>query len=146
MTSNHCSDSLTEIPRTHFGPPPPTIQILKHKRTPKLTHSILSKTRLKQTTHNTAKNLDNIEAIILSHFHQETDILCLQELPSIPQLDSSLNLTMYCNTAPDNTHGVTNIPPNYLSTFSKQVKHPNTHGTLIIMLSWCLFVLVILVK
>ena len=38
---------------------------------------------------------------------------------------------MYCNTAPDNTNGVAIILPNYLSTFSKLVKHPNTHGTLI---------------
>ena len=131
MTNIINSQTPTTTHYTHFAPHPPIIHVPQHSGTVNHTHPLLSKTKLKLTSHNTAKNLENIEAIILSHFHQDTDILCLQELPNTPQRDPSLNLTMYCNVASDHTNGVAIILPNYLSTFSKLVKHPNIHGTLI---------------
>ena len=121
-TTPHC---------TQFTPHPPIIHLPQHNRTTNQTHPLLFNTELKLTSHNTAKNLENIEAIILSRFHKEADILCLQDLPNTPQLDPSLNLTMYCDMAPDHTNGVAIILPNYLSTFSKLIKHPNIRGTLL---------------
>ena len=131
MTNINNSQTSTTTHYTHFTPHPPIIHLPQHNGTVNRTQALLSKSKLKLTSRNTAKNLENIEAIILSHFHQDTDILCLQELPNTPQLDPSLNLTMYCNVASDHTHGVAIILPNYLSTFSKLVKHPNIHDTLI---------------
>ena len=82
---------------------------------------IHSETRLTLTTHNTAKNIDNLDAIILRHQQQGTDILCLQEIPTTPSLHSLLNLRTFTNI----------IMHSSLSPFVTQLKHDKVNGCLI---------------
>ena len=69
---------------------PPFIFLPHHPNTTKHHHPILSKTTLQITTHNTAKNMHDIQATVLHHFNKGTDILCLQEIPSNITLDNSI--------------------------------------------------------
>ena len=62
------------------------------------------KTTLQITTHNTAKNMHDIQATVLHHFNKGTDILCLQEIPSNITLANSLGLTTFENYVPDKTN------------------------------------------
>ena len=66
---------------------------------------IRSKTRLTLTTHNTAKNIHNLDAIILRHQQQRTNILCLQEIPTTSSLRSLLNLLTFTNISSDKSNG-----------------------------------------
>ena len=94
---------------------------------------IHSKTHLTLTTHNTAKNIDNLEAIILRHQQQGTDILCLQEIRTTPSLHSLLNIRTFRNVSSDKSNGTAIIIHSSLPPFVTQLKHDKVNGCLIAM-------------
>ena len=89
---------------------------------------IHSKTQLTLTTHYTAKNIDKREAIILHHMHNQTDILCLQEIPYKPNLFHLLNTHIYTNKTDDHTNGTAIIIHSSLSPYTSTIKHNRVHG------------------
>ena len=123
-----------DIPLPPGVPQPPSYDTNIHKA-PKPTtptdNLIHSRTRLTLTTHNTAKNIDNLDAIILRHQQQGTDILCLQEIPTAPSLHSLLNLHTFTNISSDKSNGTAIIIHSSLSPFVKQIKHDKVNGCLI---------------
>ena len=122
-----------DIPLPPGVPQPPSYGTNIHKA-PKPTtptdNLIHSKTRLTLTTHNTAKNIDNLDAIILRHQQQGTDILCLQEIPTAPSLHSLLNLHTFTNISSDKSNGTAIIIHSSLSPFVTQIKHDKVNGCL----------------
>ena len=122
-----------DIPLPPGVPQPPSYDTNIHKA-PKPTtptdNLIHSKTRLTLTTHNTAKNIDNLDAIILRHQQQGTDILCLQEIPTAPSLHSLLNLHTFTNISSDKSNGTAIIIHSSLSPFLTQIKHDKVNGCL----------------
>ena len=89
---------------------------------------IHSKTQLTLTTHNTAKKIDKLEAIILHHMYNQTDILCLQEGPHAPNLSHLLNTHIYTNITNDHTNGTAIIIHSSLSRYTNPIKHDRVHG------------------
>ena len=80
------------------------------------------------TTHNTAKNIDKLEAIILQHMQNQTDILCLQEIPHAPNLSHLLNTHIYTNITNDHTNCTAIIIHSSLSPYTTTIKHDRVHG------------------
>ena len=123
-----------DIPLPPGVPEPPRYATNIHKA-PKPTtptdNLIHSKTRLTLTTHNTAKTIDSLDAIILRHQQQGTDILCLQEIPTAPSLHSLLNLHTFTNISSDKSNGRAIIIHSSLSPFVTQIKHDKVNGCLI---------------
>ena len=74
--------------------------------------------------------MHNIQATVLHHFNNGTDILCLQEIPFNITLDNSLGLTTFDNYAPDKTNGTAIIVPKHLAPFCRKTHHTNIHGCL----------------
>ena len=122
-----------DIPIPPGVPQPPRYATNIHNATKPTTPTdnlIHSKTRLTLTTHNTAKNIDNPDAIILRHQQQGTDILCLQEIPTTPSLHSLLNLRTFTNISSDQSNGTAIIVHSSLSPFVTQLKHDKVNGCL----------------
>ena len=109
---------------------PPFIFLPHHPKTTKHHHPILSKAGLQINTHNTAKNMHDIQATILHHFNKGTDILFLQESPSHITLGNSLSLTIFDNYAPDKTNGIAIIVHKHPAPFCRKTDYTNIHGCL----------------
>ena len=94
---------------------------------------IHSKTHSTLTTHHTAKNIDNLDAIILRHQQHGTYKLCLQKIPTSPSLHSLPNLRTFTNISSDKSNGTAIISHSSLSPFITQLKHDKVNGRLIAM-------------